>query len=198
MPGGDAMLSVGPAVSNMAHCKENACKQLIEKGTPRACVPMFIQGRTLTGSFHPACLAKGLQVEIVTRSNAGACKASGRKFDKGVFRLVVQGGNARFGLGLAAAGKLLPPLLAAANINGRNLPGLDAVPSPMQAQFLQALRDAGHKPLKSAATPVAIKQKSVAPLSRDITKKRIGVTASAIDKRASKKKVLKSNTSKNT
>ena len=105
--------------SGRARCKEICCLQLIESSTPRVCVPMFAQGRTVAASFHLGCFVNnGISVETVTKSNAGKCKLSQKKFEKGDLRLLVRAGNAKFGLGLQAAKKLLPHVLS---LLGKNL-----------------------------------------------------------------------------
>merc|ERR1711997_923478 len=81
-----------------AKCKEPTCLKGIEKGTLRVGAPLFAQGRTTTGWFHPNCFIIGVSVEECSKGNGGKCKVTKVKFGKGDFRALIRCGSAKFGL----------------------------------------------------------------------------------------------------
>ncbi|CAD7937679.1 unnamed protein product [Amoebophrya sp. A25] len=129
-------VEIASAQTNRSRCKECSCLGPIEKGELRVTVPMFAQGRTISAHFHPACFFGGLSVETVARGNAGACKHTKRKFEKGDFRVRISSGNAKFGLGMEAAKLLLSPVLQAVGKRRADIAGMGEMDAEMRAAFI--------------------------------------------------------------
>lgn len=165
MPSAEQVLSVNVAPSDRATCKECRCLKPIAKGSMRCSVPMFSNGRTVAASFHPQCLARhGLTAEIITRGNSGMCKMTRKPFAKGDVRVLIHGGNARFGLCVAAAGRLLPPLLTEARMAARDVNGVADLPAADREALLAVIGSgaggsaaAPASPVKAAAPPSPMK-----------------------------------------
>ena len=109
-----------------AKCKEPTCLKGIEKGKLRVGAPVFAQGRTTTGWFHPSCFLTGVSVEECLKGNGGKCKLTKEKFGKGDFRALIRCGSAKFGLSLRVAKRLLLPILKSeclcfSDINGSKI-----------------------------------------------------------------------------
>ncbi|CAD7922847.1 unnamed protein product [Amoebophrya sp. A120] len=165
------VVEVEIATTNRSRCKSCECLQVIEKGTVRVGVPMFMQGRTLTAWFHPHCFFDGLSVEVVQRNGAGMCKHTRKKFEKGDFRAKVCCGNAKFGLSLQAARELFQPVLESLTENKkrfRDIAGVETLPADLQAQFLGSDDGilASKKKITSAADAEQIKGGKTKPAAK--------------------------------
>ena len=119
------LISVEEDQTGRARCKETSCLTKIEKKSIRVGAPIFAQGRTVTGWFHPNCFINGVSVEECIKGNGGKCKATQIKFTKGDFRALIRCGSAKFGLSLKPAKRLLLPVLESVgqtfeDVNGAN------------------------------------------------------------------------------
>ena len=118
-----------------SRCKEPTCLQGIEKGSLRVGAPVFAQGRTTTGWFHPKCFISGVSVEECSKGNGGKCKITKEKIGKGDFRALIRCGSAKFGLSLRSAKRLLHPVLSSQDLSFSDINGSKDLPEKYSAQW---------------------------------------------------------------
>lgn len=136
-----------PAATNRSSCKITL--QPIAKGEMKVSAPMFAGGRTVMASFKaPNFLQTGFSVDEVNKGNAGKCKMTKRKFEKGDLRCRVHAGMAKFNLSLKSAKPVLQQILAACSVDVKKdkalsqaIVGLDTLPAPLKARVINAMRD---------------------------------------------------------
>jgi len=119
-----------------AKCKEPTCLKGIEKGALRVGAPLFAQGRTTTGWFHPDCFIIGVSVEECSKGNGGKCKVTKVKFGKGDFRALIRCGSAKFGLSLRSAKRLLQPVLNAIGLSFSDINGSKKLPEKYSVEWI--------------------------------------------------------------
>lgn len=119
-----------------AKCKEPTCLKGIEKGTLRVGAPLFAQGRTTTGWFHPNCFIIGVSVEECSKGNGGKCKVTKVKFGKGDFRALIRCGSAKFGLSLRSAKRLLQPVLNSLALSFSDINGSKELPEKYSVEWI--------------------------------------------------------------
>merc|ERR1712136_165837 len=104
------------------------------KGKLRVGAPVFAQGRTTTGWFHPSCFLTGVSVEECSKGNGGKCKLA-----KGDFRALIRCGSAKFGLSLRVAKRLLQPILKSECLNFCDINGSKILPEKYQTEWIRDL-----------------------------------------------------------
>ncbi|CAD7925405.1 unnamed protein product [Amoebophrya sp. A120] len=149
------LLTIGVADNNRAKCRY--CLEPLKTGDRKVTMEAFMLGRTCVISKHLNCFVeKDVSIEIADRGNAGACKRTKEKLQKGQPRFVIYsipkkpecGGNgSRFFLSMQGASALSPvlrqyvadnKLKEPANLNAI-LAGFSSLPADIQVEVTQAL-----------------------------------------------------------
>ena len=126
-------------LTGRAKCKEPTCLKAIEKGALRVGAPIFAQGRTTTGWFHPNCFMIGVSVEECSKGNGGKCKLTKEKLGKGDFRALIRCGSAKFGLSLRVGKRLLYPVLKSQNLDFSDINGSKNLPKKYLNEWICAV-----------------------------------------------------------